>query len=505
VKTRGEKSHQGWRASWRRRLPSRFRAIPRSTEGAPHVLIIVQNLPVPLDRRVWLECQSLRSRGYEVSVICPKGPGDPAHQVIDGVEIFKYRPAPEANGLVGYALEFTYSWLRTAVLARKLWHGHPFHVVQACNPPDTYWLLARWYKWWGVRFLFDHHDLNPELFLSRFGEPTGLRGRAELGALRWLERRTFATADMVTSTNQTYRRVAIERGGLDPDLVRVVRSGPDTRVMRPIEPERRPAASTAGGDSTAAPYVLAYVGIMGPQDNVDTVLRVMDVLVNQRGRTDVRAVLMGFGDCLDELKELSTSLRLDAAVTFTGRVDRLAMAQYLSQADIGLCPDLRSPLNDVSTMNKTMEYMAYCLPSVSFDLTETRVSGGSSVLYVESGDIVAFADAVESLLDDPDLRVSMGLAARRRVVEELDWRAQESVYVGVLDELSGYRSPQLRERENRAMHDELGRRFVDLDDEASLREFVRERTRPPRPRQPLDDEVPEAPSSGARSGREVGE
>ena len=441
----------------------------RPADVPPHVLVIVQNLPVPLDRRVWLECQALVARGYEVTVVCPKGPGDPAHQRLDGVDIHKYRPAPEASGLAGYALEFAYSWLRTWFLVRRVWRTHPFHVIQACNPPDTYWLLARWYRRAGVRFLFDHHDLNPELFLSRFGTPTGVKGRAELGALRWLERRTFRTADRVTSTNQSYRRVAIERGGLAPEDVRVVRSGPDTRAMRPIVP-----VPSAPGDDR---YVLAYVGIMGPQDGVDTVLHVMDDLVHRRGRTDVRAVLMGFGDCLEDLRTECTRLGLDHVVEFTGRVDRAAMAERLSNADVGLCPDLRSPLNDVSTMNKTMEYMAYCLPSVSFDLTETRVSGGDSVLYVESGDTVAFADAVERLLDDEALRVDLGLRARRRVSEELDWSAQARVYAEVLDELSGHTSVTPAPDTTVAEHDEWGRPYVDLADEAGLRAYVRDRHR----------------------------
>ena len=449
--------------------------------AAPHVLIIVQNLPVPLDRRVWLECQALVARGYEVTVVCPKGPGDPARQHLDGVDILKYRPAPEANGLAGYALEFAYSWLRTALLVLRVWSSHPFHVVQACNPPDTYWLLALLFRRAGVRFLFDHHDLNPELFLSRFGTPTGFKGRAELAALRWLERRTFRTADRVTSTNESYRRVAIERGGLAPEDVSVVRSGPDTRAMRPIVP----APAPAGQEQVR---VLAYVGIMGPQDGVDTVLHVMDDLVHRRGRSDVRAVLMGFGDCLEDLRAECTRLGLDDVVEFTGRVDRAALAERLSSADVGLCPDLRSPLNDVSTMNKTMEYMAYCLPSVSFDLTETRVSGGDSVLYVESGDTGAFADAVEQLLDDDDLRVELGLRARRRVSEVLDWSAQADVYVDVLDRLTGHRSVPPVPATDVAEHDEWGRPYVDLDDEAALRDYVRDRHR--RPLRPAAEAAP---------------
>ncbi|WP_426241932.1 glycosyltransferase family 4 protein [Nocardioides sp. LHG3406-4] len=431
-----------------------------------HVLIIVQNLPVPLDRRVWLECQALRARGYDVSVICPKGPGDPARQTIDGVRIYKYRPAPEAEGLAGYALEFVYSWLRTAWLSARVWRERPFQVIQACNPPDTYWLLGRLWRSRGVRFVFDHHDLNPELFLSRFGQPSGLKERLELRALTWLERRTFRAAEQVISTNESYRRVAIERGGHRPEDVTVVRSGPDTRQMRPIRPAPR-----------ADGYTLAYLGIMGPQDGVDLVLDVMQELVQRRGRTDVRAVLMGFGDCLSDLEKSSVERGLGGVVTFTGRVDKVAIADHLSAADVGLCPDLKSPLNDVSTMNKTMEYMAYGLPSVSFDLVETRVSGGDTVLYVESGDVAAFADAVERLLDDDDLRAEMGWRARQRVAELLDWRPQAAAYVGVYDRIFGVETQPPALAAASAAADDQGRSYVDLDDEATTRSFIRNRTR----------------------------
>ena len=432
-----------------------------------HVLIIVQNLPVPLDRRVWLECQALIARGYAVSVICPKGPGDPARQTIDGVRIFKYRPAPEAEGLAGYAVEFVYSWLRTAWLSTRVWRDRPFRVIQACNPPDTYWLLGRLWKSRGVRFVFDHHDLNPELFLSRFGQPSGLKERLELRALTWLERRTFRTAEQVISTNESYKRVAIERGGHRPEDVTVVRSGPDTRQMRPIRP--------AGADRPG--FTLAYLGIMGPQDGVDLVLDVMQELVQRRGRTDVRAVLMGFGDCLEELQASSVAKGLTDVVTFTGRVDRVAIAEHLSAADVGLCPDLKSPLNDVSTMNKTMEYMAYGLPSVSFDLVETRVSGADTVLYVESGDVGAFADAVERLLDDDTLREELGWQARQRVAELLDWRPQAAAYVGVFDRIFGLETQPPELPVASPATDEQGRGYVDLEDEKALRSFIRDRGR----------------------------
>ncbi|WP_153503485.1 glycosyltransferase family 4 protein [Cumulibacter manganitolerans] len=435
------------------------------TRTGPHVLIIVQNLPVPLDRRVWLECNALTARGYRVSVICPKGPGDPGFQTIDGIDIYKYAPAPEAEGILGFAWEFAYSWVRTAVLSLKVWRRARFDVIQACNPPDTFWLLARLWQPRGVRFVFDHHDLNPELFISRFGRPQGRGKRLQYAGLKWLERRTFRTADRIISTNESYKAIAVRRGGRRPGHVTVVRSGPDTRKMRPIYPQH-PRAT----DATE----LVYLGIMGPQDGVDQVLLVMDELVHRRGRTTVHATLLGFGDCLEDLKKQCTELGLDGHVTFTGRVDRTGIAEYLSRADIGVCPDLKTPLNDLSTMNKTMEYMCYALPSVSFDLDETRVSGADTVRYVPSGDIGAFADEVERLIDDPQLRVEMGLKARERVAGSLDWRPQAEAYVSVLDDVTGFSrpGPAVPEDGCGATSDPEGRRYVDLTDEAELSRFI---------------------------------
>ncbi|GAA5083484.1 glycosyltransferase family 4 protein [Microbacterium yannicii] len=439
------------------------------------VLIIVQNLPVPLDRRVWLECQALTAQGYSVAVICPKGPGDPSYQELDGVQIYKYAPAPEAKGLLGFAIEFAYSWVRTAALSLRVRRRHGFDVIQACNPPDTYWLLALLWRVRGVRFVFDQHDLNPELFLSRFGKPTGIGGRLQLGGLVLLERNTYRIADRVISTNGSYKRVAETRGNLDPDHVTVVRSGPDTAVMRPIYPD----PSIRSG----AEHLLAYIGIMGPQDGVENIVAVMDELVHRRGRTGVRAVLLGFGDCLEDLKRETVERRLTDNIVFTGRVGPAEIAQYLSSADLGLGPDLNTPLNNVSTMNKTMEYMAYGLPSVSFDLAETRVSAGDTGVMVPSGDIGAFADAVEALLDDDERRVELGLAARARVAEVLDWRPQAQAYVSVFDKLLGIpvdtarRAAWPHTAHEAARSDDVVQ-VVDLDDEGELRRFLRDRDTP---------------------------
>ncbi len=440
-------------------------------------MIIVQNLPVPLDRRVWLECQALVAAGYGVSVICPKGPGDPAYQELDGVRIYKYAPPPAAEGLVGYLVEFVYCWLRTALLSVKVRLRDGFDVIQACNPPDTYWLLAALHRVGGVKFVYDQHDLNPEVYLSRFGKPTGLAGRAQYRALVWLERRTFRLADHVISTNESYRAIAVRRGGLDPADTTVVRSGPDTVVMRPVDgdPELR----------SGRRHLLAYLGIMGPQDGVDVVIRAMDILVHKLGRTDIHVALLGFGDMLESLKELGTELDVAEYLTFTGRVGPREIADYLSAADLGVSPDPLNPLNDVSTMNKTMEYMSYVLPVVSFDLAETRISGGTAVRYVEpalDGDDEAavrrFADTIAELLDAPDLRERMALEGRRRAEAELDWRPQRRAYVSVYDRLTGFASVPEAPEPPAPAEDRWGRPVLDTTDEQALRSFARTRRLP---------------------------
>ncbi|HEX5404344.1 MAG TPA: glycosyltransferase family 4 protein [Pseudonocardiaceae bacterium] len=414
----------------------------------PHVLIIVQNLPVPLDRRVWLECLALTASGYEVSVICPKGPGDPGYQELDGVHIYKYAPPRQADGFLGYAWEFAYCWVRTALRGVSVYRRRPFQVIQACNPPDIYWSLALLWRVLGVRFVFDHHDLNPEVYRSRFGEPTGRLGKLQLAALYWLERRTFRTANRVISTNQSYQRIAWQRGGVPPEHTTVVRSGPDTSVMRPGTPE----PELRGGRD----HLVAYLGIMGPQDGVDGVLRVAEHVVRRHGRTDVRFALLGFGDCLADLKRQSTELGLDDYVVFTGRVGPDEIRRYLSTASAGLSPDPMSPLNDVSTMNKTMEYLAFGLPVVAYRLTETVVSGGSCAVYIEPGDEAGFADALVELLDDPDRRSELGAAGRLRAERELDWRPQAKAYVAVYDGLFGLRRADTQHTEAATAEEQVG-------------------------------------------------
>ncbi|HEU5035727.1 MAG TPA: glycosyltransferase family 4 protein [Nocardioides sp.] len=394
---------------------------------SPRVLIIVQNLPVPFDRRVWLECQTLRDAGYDVTVVCPRGKDTGAHQVVDGVAIHGYRPYAPGGSALGFVLEYAYSFLATARLAFKARRRGRFDVVQACNPPDIFWPLALWFRATdGSRFVFDHHDLCPELFESRF--PHG--SRLALRGLRLLERATFRTADRVTSTNDSYRRVAIRRGGKAPEDVVVVRTGPDPDRMRAVDPvpsERR-----------GRKHLVAYLGVMGPQDGVDVALAAADHIVHTLGRDDISFTLMGGGDCHAELVAERDRLGLRDHVELPGRVPDSYVADVLSTADVGLSPDPLNPLNDVSTMNKTMEYLAYGLPVVAFDLVETRVSADDAAVYADpASGPQGFAEALVRLLDDPESRTLMGKLGRRRVEDQLAWRHQAPAYLAVFDDLTG--------------------------------------------------------------------
>jgi glycosyltransferase involved in cell wall biosynthesis len=396
--------------------------------GRPRVLIIIQNLHVPFDRRVWLEAQSLFRNGYDVTVVCPAGPASRPHEVIDGVEVYTYPPRASAGGGLGYVEEYTYSFLQTARLVHRARRSRgPFDVLQACNPPDIFWPLARMLRWRdGTRFVFDHHDLCPELFRSRF--PSG--SRLLLRVLLLLERATFRAADAVTSTNESYARVARTRGSKSASAVTVVRTGPDPeRLQRgPAEPELR----------SGRRHLVAYLGVMGPQDGVDVVIDAAHHIVHELGRDDIAFFLMGGGDSYEGLVQHRDRLELQEYVAMPGRVPDSTVTSVLSTADVGLCPDPLNPLNDLSTMNKTMEYMAFELPVVAFDLVETRVSARDAAVYADpASGPQGFAEALVGLLGDPEARMLMGKHGRERVETQLAWEHQASAYLAVFDKLTG--------------------------------------------------------------------
>jgi glycosyltransferase involved in cell wall biosynthesis len=388
----------------------------------PRVLIIVQNLPVPLDRRVWLESQALRDAGYGVSVICPQGPDDSRFEVLDGIRIHRYRPAPGTHGIVSFLWEFAYCWVVSLWLAAKIYVRSGFDVIQACNPPDTFWALSLFFRPLGVRFVFDQHDLCPEVYEARFEKPNPVLARG----LKLLERASYATAHHVIVTNALYSEIARDRGHLADDEVTVVRNGPIAdRFVRgePDDALRRRRR-----------YLCCYLGIMGPQDGVDLIVRVAQA-VRATGRDDVHFAVLGFGDELDNLRSLAKELGVDDCVEFTGRADDAMVRAWLSTADVGIVPDPKTPFNDVSSMNKTVEYMAFGLPVVAFDLRETMATADAAGAYVLQPDAAAFADVLLELLDDPDRRAKMATFGREKFVRELAWQDQAAKYVQVYDTL----------------------------------------------------------------------
>jgi glycosyltransferase involved in cell wall biosynthesis len=389
-------------------------------------LILVENLSVPADRRVWQESRALVEAGFDVTVICPTGAKRDRERevVIEGVRILRYPLRTPPGGLVGYLREYTVALWHTLRLALKVRRERPIDIVQACNPPDLLFLIALALRPFGTRFVFDHHDLVPELFASRYP------GRQILYRLtRFAERLTFASADAVISTNESYRRVAIERGKMAADRVVVVRSAPD--LSRFIG--REPDVSLRSGK----PFLLAYLGVMGQQDGIDYALRAVQLLRDEIGRDDVHCVFMGTGDAFDEMVALSEQLGIADIVDFPGWADDECILRCLSTADVCLSPDPLSPFNDASTMNKIVEYMAMGRPVVAFDLTEARVSARDAADYVPANDELAFAKAIDALLEDPERRCEMGELGRRRVEQELSWEMSRRTLVRFYEQLLG--------------------------------------------------------------------
>jgi glycosyltransferase involved in cell wall biosynthesis len=375
-------------------------------------LLVVENESVPHDQRVWREAKTLSADGWVVSVISPRGAGrdESRHEVVEGIEIHRFTLREAGEGVVAYVLEYALAVAKILWLMLKVRVRRGFDVVQLCNPPDVLFAAALPFRLFGARVIFDHHDLSPELWLSLDGSPVVHR------ALLWAERATFAAAHVVMSTNESYRGIAIERGGMDPADVFVVRNGPDLDRLVPVPPDP--------GFRNGRDHLLGYVGTMGPQDGVDYLIRALDVLVHKQGR-DVQAVLVGDGPELDALRSLAAELGLDDHVTFTGRVAPDGVATPLSSSDVCVCPDPRSPLNEVSTMIKTLEYMALGKPIAAFDLVETRVSAGDAAVYAAGDRPVDLADAIGLLLDDEELRTRVAAGGRARVEDGLTWKHSE--------------------------------------------------------------------------------
>jgi glycosyltransferase involved in cell wall biosynthesis len=385
------------------------------------------NNPFPQDRRVSQEAFSLAAAGYRVAVVCPRADGQSSREVVRGVSVYRYRKPFDAKGAFGYAVEYLQATVAAFVLSLQVALREGFDVIHAHNPPDTYWFPAAIYKLFGKRFVYDHHDLSPEMYAARFPQSTR---RSIVNMLIVLEKLSYRLADRVIATNESYRVNAIERGGVDPARVTIVRNGPNLERIHPVD-----------GDATLrsqASTILGYAGVMGYQDGLDHLLRAMRHLVYDLGRTDVLAVLIGNGDAYAEMRQMATRLEIDNYVSFTGHVPEDEMVRLLSASDICLDPDPSNAYTDRSTMIKMMEYMAIGKPIVAFDLPEHRVTAGDAAVYVRSNDDLEFARAIGDLIDDPARRARMGEAGRRRV-RELSWDCAVPYLLDVYGELFGDR------------------------------------------------------------------
>jgi len=376
------------------------------------ILILIEDGSFVFDNRVKREAATLTKAGYQVMVICPRYPGESKYDIQNEVQIHRY----DKWEFGGYISEYLSSLIKGGWLSLRAWKRNGgFDCIQACNPPDLWFLVAAFYKKiFGVKFVFDHHDVCPELFLSRFG---GSKNSIGYRMMLLLEKLTFNLADGVISTNESYKQIAMKRGGISEKYIRVVRNGPDLTKFCALPPDPK--------IKTKNRIVVGYLGNMNPQDGVDYLLMAAQEIIHRRGRKDFYFVFIGKGDAFPKLIAKKTDLNLDDYVSFTGRISDEEMLRYLSSCDICVQPDPKNPLNDVSTMNKVMEYMALEKPVVAYDLIETRYSGGECALYAVPNSIEDLSNKIMMLAENEEMRIGMGRKGRSRVENFLEWKYSE--------------------------------------------------------------------------------
>jgi glycosyltransferase involved in cell wall biosynthesis len=382
------------------------------------ILILIEDGSFVFDNRVKREAATLKKAGYNVFVICPRYPGELNHDIQNEVHIYRYNKW-KIGGHIG---EYLSSLIKGGWLSLIVWNRKGgFDCIQACNPPDLWFLVAAFFKkLFRVKFVFDQHDVCPELFLSRFGASENSIGYR---MMLFLEKLTFKLADGVISTNESYKKIAMKRGGISKKYIRVVRNGPDLTKFCPLPPDPK--------IKTENRIVVGYLGNMNPQDGVDHLLMAAKEIIHSRGRKDFYFIFVGKGDSFKELLGKKTAWNLDSYVSFTGRISDEEMLRYLSSCDICVQPDPKNPLNDVSTMNKVMEYMALGKPVVSYDLVETRYSGGDCALYAIPNSVDDLSDKIIMLAGNEELRIEMGKKGRSRVESFLEWRYSEKNLIGL--------------------------------------------------------------------------
>ena len=370
-----------------------------------HILIVVENLPVPFDRRVWQEANTLSENGAKVSIICPIMKGyTKRYEVINEIEIYRHPLPFEASGAIGYLLEYSTALFWEFWLSIKIYSKQKFHVIHGCNPPDLIFLVAFFFKLLGVKYVFDHHDINPELFIAKYNKK-GFFYRLMV----FFEKLTFKTANFSIATNESYKEIAIRRGGMNPVKVQVIRSGPKLDRLQILPPDVK--------YKKGRKFLIGYVGVIGEQEGIDLLLQSLKIIISKR--QDIQLAIVGGGTHVEELKKLCSQLNLDDFVDFYGRVSDEVLVGVLNTADVCVNPDKPTEMNNLSTMNKIMEYMALKKPIIQFDLKEGRFSAKEASLY--ANDIADFANKIEMLLDDEELRIKMGNYGYDRVIRELSW------------------------------------------------------------------------------------
>jgi len=369
------------------------------------VLYVLQGLPVPFDRRAWLHATTLARNGYAVSFICPKGRGfNASREQLDGVDIYRYWRPVEGEGKLAFIVESLWCFCATFLLSLRVQlFGRGFDILHICNPPETYWPMAWFWRVFGKVFIWDHRDLSPELAEAKFGQSDGLI----MTILRLLEKMSFWAAQIVVATNESYKRIAIERGGKEPEDIFIVRSAPSLAKFTLYDAD--PAFKKG------KPNLLLYLGEMGPQDGVDNLVRALRVLHDDFDRKDFHCVLIGGGTYQPTVAAYAEEIGIGHLCTFTGVVSDEMLCRILSSADVAIDPLPKNGWSDRSTMNKVLEYMFFGLPVVVGELTEARVSAAAAALYVEPGNAVSMAQGIAALLDDPARRREMGAFGQARL------------------------------------------------------------------------------------------
>jgi glycosyltransferase involved in cell wall biosynthesis len=398
-----------------------------SVFAGKHVLIIIENLPAPFDRRVWQEATTLKESGAEVSIICPKMKGyDRSFEQIDGIDIYRHPLPVEGHGALGYLMEYGTAIFYELLLSARIFFKKRFQVIHGCNPPDLIFITALFFKPFGVKYVFDHHDINPELYLAKFG-----RKDFFYRCMLFFERLTFQVADYSIATNESYKKIAIERGGMPANRVQVVRSGPSLKRLK----------LTAGNNTYKKDreFLIGYVGVIGVQEDLDLLLESVQHIVQQRH--DVQFAIVGSGTALEEIKAQTKQMGLEAYVDFYGRVSDEKLVDVLNTCDVCVNPDRPTEMNNLSTMNKIMEYMALRKPIVQYNLKEGRASALEASLYAENDDTADFANKIMHLLDHPEKREHMGTFGYNRVLNELSWDYEQVRLVNFYQRVLGVRSP----------------------------------------------------------------